>query len=136
MSEENIKPHKDELSSLAQEVYEEWDQSDEEYGDPELGMGGICDEIADRMSNYLQEQGFETFTNYNEYDSHTSTYAYDPGSKTLLKIDIPPQVYEEGTGYNWKKRPDVRMTAQDVTVDDMSELYDEFIDEDGELRDL
>ena len=41
------------------------------------GEGGICDDIANEICSVLINNGIDCFTLYNEYDYHTSAYAYD-----------------------------------------------------------
>lgn len=106
--------NKNALASVAQPVYESWDQSDEENGDPELGFGGICDGVADAMAAELSKIGVECATSYSEYDTHTSVIAQF--KEGVFNVDIPPQVYESGFGYNWKKKPNIVFSADNVVI--------------------
>jgi hypothetical protein len=122
------------LASIANVVYNNWDQDDEGYAEG-YGSGGICDDIATAISDELSDLGYETFTLYNEYDYHTSTYIVNHNTETIVKVDVPPYVYEEGLGYIWKKKSNVVITHRDIVTEDMSGFYDDWFDENGELQD-
>jgi hypothetical protein len=47
-------------------------------------------------------------------DDHAWLIAYT--DHEAFGIDIPPGIYETGSGYNWKKRPGVKLTANDVEI--------------------
>lgn len=116
------------IAPMAQAKYNEWDQSDEENGDPELGFGGICDAIADGIAEYLSSLGIDANTSYSEYDTHTSVIA--KLKEGVYNIDIPPSVYETGFGYNWKKIPNVTFTGNDVVfhqLDKNPENFDKYL---------
>ena len=100
------------LAAAAQRIYDEWDQSGE-HGDPELGFGGICDDIASAMSEVLIEAGVPAVTQEAQVgDQHVFVIAqFDEG---VFEVDIPPQVYETGSAYVWVKKPDVTFTSADI----------------------
>jgi hypothetical protein len=108
------------IAAAAQTVYDQWDpDADEEDGDPEFGHGGICDrvasEIAGVLSEYLdvelEEAGWDG-------DDHAAVIAVFPDGRRFL-VDIPPGVYEHGSGYSWTKIPGVTIEADDVVVDEI-----------------
>lgn len=124
------------FAEAAQSVYDAWEQ-DEEGHDEMYGYGGICDDIADKMCDVVsQYTNYQCFTQYNEYECHTSIYVYDIEQKTLIFVDINPFHYETGGGYTWKKTPNVRFTPEMVSFEDRSGYWENFFDEENELRDL
>ncbi len=104
-----------ELASAAQEVYMEWEQN--EQGEDELlGVGGICQDIADRICAVLDRYDIECASVSSAVgEQHVFTIA--KLADGVFVVDIPPSVYEIGAGYTWSKRPDVQIEAQDVYVD-------------------
>lgn len=99
------------------------------------GGGGICDDIAEAMCNVIHNKTeYNCFTLYNEYDYHTSMHVYDIGQKLIFNVDIPPNCYETGAGYTWKKKPNIRFNTWMVVID--PEDWDNYFDEDDELMAL
>lgn len=125
---EQIEKLKPTLIERAQKIYSQWEQN-EEGEDEYYGSGGICDDIADEFCKVFSNYNLPCTTIYNEYDYHTSAYVYDEHTKTLIKVDIPPHVYESGAGYNWTKKQDVSFSSDDIIVEDMSDMYDEIMSE-------
>ena len=106
------------LAALAQKVYDEWDASDEEYGDSEVGFGGICHLIADAWAELLSGQGYNTTTWCHSDEVHVSLMVWeDPqeGATEVVDVDLNPYTYETGGGYSWKKIPDVTIEPSDIT---------------------
>jgi len=116
------------LTKLAQKVYNEWDQN-EEGVDEELGCGGICHLIAEEMAAELETQGVDATTvNAQVGENHIwvvarITHGKDAG---VWSIDIPPGVYERGSGYVWKKRPNIVFNPENIEVDRLSKNPDDF----------
>jgi hypothetical protein len=101
-----------ELCAQAQQIYNEWDQSDPEMGDPELGSGGICDRIAEAMGGVFSHHGISTHTIGN--DDHASIVAnFTDG---VFEVDIPPSVYEVGGWYNWTKKEGIVFQPQHIVM--------------------
>jgi len=127
---------KTQFATVAQEVYNEWEQDHEGY-DEMYGSGGICDDIADKMCDVVTSNSdYGCFTRYSEYECHTSIYVYDTANRILMHVDISPYNYETGGGYTWKKIPDVKFQPEMVEIQDMSGYWDEFMDQDGEVQDM
>jgi hypothetical protein len=102
------------LIEAAQKVYDEWEQN-EEGEDPELGYGGICQDIADEMAGVLNENGVEAGTvSATAGDQHVWVIA--KLADGVYDIDIPPYLYESGSGYTWKKRPNVKFTKEMLAI--------------------
>ena len=90
---------KPEICVVAQEVYDEWDEDEDEY----FG-GGICHLIADAIVDYLQGHDIDaTEVSSQVGDVHVFTIAYDEDTREACAIDISPHVYESGAGYSWAK---------------------------------
>lgn len=107
-----LRPH---LAHAAQQVYDQWDASDEEFGDPEVGFGGICQDISCAVSDVLAQHGIGT----RELDAQTGeqhvwTFAHD--GENGYHVDIHPGHYETGGGYNWQKIPGVQFTPDHVDI--------------------
>ena len=103
------------LVAAAQEEYDGWDQ-DENGDDPELGAGGICQLIADRMSAVLSDAGFEAAYTHSEGVGENHVWVTSVVAEGVITVDIPPHVYELGSGYVWVKIPDVSFSPDDVAV--------------------
>ena len=58
---DDVRPLVPQLIAAAQQEYDVWDQSGED-GDPELGFGGICQNIAEAMSGILSEHGIDPYS--------------------------------------------------------------------------
>ncbi len=111
--ESEIRSYGPELVKIAQKEYDEWNQ-DGDGMDEFLGSGGICDSIADGFGGFLTGKGFDVESGGQEGDDHAFLYATKNGQSFL--IDIPPDVYETGGGYNWKKRQNVVFDPSHVIV--------------------
>jgi hypothetical protein len=126
----NIAAWKPQMCQFAQQIYNEWDQSDED-GDPELGFGGICDLIAEKICDVLGTAGIYCVShNWGDSgDNHTSVIANLADG--VFEVDIPYHVYETGGGYTWKKIPDVVFDPRDVVI---SQIETPLSDEEFEHR--
>ena len=110
------------FAAAAQKVYDSWDQSNE-YGDEELGWGGICQDIAEAISDVVSSSGFNAGTMSAQCgEQHVWAIAYnqietEEGTEYEgYHIDIPYHVYETGGGYNWKKIPHVQIDANHISI--------------------
>lgn len=114
-----LNAHRSQMAKAAQAVYEDWEQ-DEEGVDDHYGEGGICDDVAGAIAHIVDDLGYSAYTHYCEYDTHTSLYVYNADVTEICLVDIHPHHYESGYGYKWKKKQDVVITADMVTVEDVS----------------
>jgi len=101
------------MAKAAQAVYDAWNQ-DEDGMDEEFGGGGACDEIASEIASILAHAGIDTTEGGQDGDDHAYLYAYD--DREAFEVDIPPHVYERGSGYSWTKIPGVVFEADDVQI--------------------
>lgn len=124
---------RDKMAAAAQRVYNDWVQ-DEDGIDDHYGGGGICDDVSEAMADTIaQNTPYDAITIHNEAFCHTACYVVDYENKILIKADISPYNYEQGTAYTWKKKDGVVFTADMVDIQDESEFYDEWFDENGEM---
>lgn len=112
------------FAAAAQKVYDEWDASDEEFGDAEVGFGGICQDVASAMIDVLGSADIECRESDDiaHGEQHVWCFAWDDGP-TAFTVDIPPSVYETGGGYSWQKIPGVTIEAEDVSIDPIERVH-------------
>lgn len=116
------------FAAVAQRVYDAWEQ-DDDGEDPDYGVGGICDAIADAMCEVIDAHGGEAITVNSEGMGENHTWAVARCADGVFLVDIPPSVYETGGGYSWEKIPDVLFEADDVVIDELPEdAWDELAD--------
>lgn len=115
-SERELTPLLPELVQAAQEAYDAWSQ-DEQGEDPELGVGGICQDVAEAMSGVLNGHGIDASTVDNQGMGDQHVWVVAKLSDGVYVVDIPPGVYETGSGYVWKKRPGVVFSPEHILVD-------------------
>lgn len=102
-----------ELAAAAQGVLDQWEQ-DEEGWDEEFGAGGACDAVAAAMQGALARAGVDTVEGGHDGDDHAFLIAYSESE--AYGVDVPPDVYEIGGGYVWRKRPGVTVSEDDVEI--------------------
>lgn len=103
-----------ELAAAAQKVLDEWVQ-DEDGWDEDLGAGGACDEVSRAMHGVLSSlEGVEIEEGGQDGDDHSFLVAYDDDE--AWAVDVPPGVYETGSGYAWRKIEGALVRAEDVSI--------------------
>jgi len=102
------------IIQAAQSAYDSWAQ-DENGHDEELGVGGICQDIASEISSVLSSHGFDCTTVSQEIGEQ-HVYTVVKLEDGVYEVDIPPYVYETGGGYNWRKIPNVKFNANHVII--------------------
>jgi hypothetical protein len=116
------------IAEKAQAVYDAWEQN-EDGEDEEYGAGGICQDVAEEIVGVLDEH--EAATVFSSVgDNHV--YVITKLSEGVYVVDIPPSVYESGSGYVWRKQKDVQITADDVVldwIDSDPENFENYLDE-------
>jgi hypothetical protein len=129
---EQLKPK---FAKAAQKIYDQWDaESDPEYGDPEVGFGGICHVIADEMADAISDiPGIEAASNSTEYAGgpHVNIIVTDNNRTEAYIVDIDPFRYETGGGYTWQKIKDVEFETNDVFITHVD--VENYFDENGDL---
>jgi hypothetical protein len=108
------------LAARAQKVYDEWDaDSDPEHGDPEVGFGGICQDIADALVDELYAQGAQASPmSCSVGEQHV--FVVGQFTEGVYEIDIAPSTYERGSAYTWTKIPDVTFEPGDISFEQLS----------------
>lgn len=101
------------LANAAQKALDAWSQNEDGF-DEEHGHGGICDEIAQYMSQILDIPGVEVTDGGHDGDDHAWLIAYT--DQEAYGIDIPPSIYETGSNYNWRKKPGAKIRPNDVEI--------------------
>lgn len=108
-----------EICQKIQIEYNAWDQSDSEFGDGDLGFGGICQNFAEIISDVLNQHGIDASTVSSQCgEQHVYTIA--KMSDGVYEIDIPYHIYETGGGYNWKKIENIIFDSSHVSIDRIS----------------
>ncbi len=120
---ESLRPS---IAQKAQEIYDAWKQ-DHEGVDEEFGTGGICDAIANEISSELASRGYDVVEGGQAGDDHAFVIAHN-GNHAFV-VDIPPNVYESGGGYSWKKKEGVKFADDHVEVDEFPGDIQGLIDE-------
>lgn len=119
-SEQILSSLKPQFAAAAQQIYDKWDQSDSEYGDPELGFGGICQDIAAAISDVINNNSSLEATTMSAQCGEQHVWAIVKTPDGIYEVDIPPCVYETGGGYNWQKIPEVTFGECDIVVTRLS----------------
>lgn len=126
---EDLKNLVPQIIQAAQQAYDEWEQNEDGH-DPELGAGGICQDIATNIAEVLESNGIDSSTVSAQIgDQHVWTIA--KLNDGIYNVDIAPQVYEIGSGYNWKKRPNVKFIPDHIhfeKIDNDPNRFEEFLD--------
>jgi hypothetical protein len=125
-----IKNARADFASVAQKVYDEWEQDEEGY-DEELGGGGICQDIAAGISDKLNDMGYEA-TTVSAQTGEQHVWAIAKTDEGVVEVDISPYTYETGGGYSWRKIDNVVFDANDVIVnviDADPEAFSEYTEE-------
>jgi len=134
---------KPQLAAAAQKIYDDWDASDPDYGDWQVGGGGICHLIADAMLEIITDNIPDivatTISSNHEVhvyvvvgQIHASNNAEEPFESEFYEIDIRPWLYEKGGGYSWTKIPDVVFDSEFITIEPTEPLE---LDENGNIVD-
>ena len=127
------------LARIAQETYDEWEQDEEGWSDSfnEIGVGGICHIISDRIVSFLNSVGVSSEVNAcsvsDPFVQHVYVIAWqgsrrelDPEEEveegeemeySIYSVDVPYWVYEEGGGFTWRKLPDIKFGEGDVSIE-------------------
>lgn len=121
------------LAQAAQQVYDEWEQDEEGLSDW-YGGGGICDAIAEAWYGVINSKtSFNVMGGGQDGDDHNWIIVYNESE--AFGVDIPPQVYETGGGYSWKKIPGVVFRPEHVEIfkvdRDLLGIEDEAFENDG-----
>jgi hypothetical protein len=112
-----LKALKAQLAEGAQKVYDLWQQNEENF-DEEWGQGGICQDIADIICDILIQHDIDCqIVEAQIGEQHVWAVAYDGEYREAYNVDIPPDVYELGSGYKWTKRKDIKINPYDIIIE-------------------
>lgn len=103
-----------ELVAAAQRVYDDWEQNEDGI-DLELGCGGICQGIANSLQAVLIEHHFDCTTVHSECGEQ-HVWVVIRHDNFYWELDIPYHRYERGSGYVWRKIPNIRFTPADILL--------------------
>lgn len=102
------------FAEAAQTEYDAWSQDADGY-DEELGAGGICHLIADRISSICHAHGIDTAQTVSaSHEVHV--YVVAAFTEGVFEIDVPHRLYERGGGYNWTKLPGITFDNDDIAI--------------------
>lgn len=104
----SVMPH---LLQAAQTVYDQWDENEDEYAG-----GGICHEIAEAMVDVLTNHRIEAVS-FSQSIDEVHVYVIAKFKEGVYEINIPPYIYETGSGYSWKKILGVKFQPNHVVVE-------------------
>ncbi len=120
------------FAQAAQKVVDAWEQ-DEDGEDLELGSGGPCDLVAQALSSVVgQHIDAEITDGGQDGDDHAFIVVYN--NHEAFGVDIPPSIYETGSGYKWLKKPGAKIDSADIDIwkikrsDIEKQAYDNGID--------
>lgn len=122
----SLQDHAPKIASIAQKVYDDWDESNTD----EYAGGGICHLIADEIASYLISKHIEAAT-VSAQIGEQHVWVVAKLKDGVYSVDIPPSVYETGGGYSWQKIPDVTITKHDVIIDKIDanpNHFDQYLD--------
>jgi hypothetical protein len=103
-----------ELVRVAQDEYDQWDESDEDT----YGGGGICHLIADRLVAVLDEVGVEAASVSSTHEQHV--YVACQLAEGVFTLDVPYCLYEFGSMFQWTKIQNVRFTLDSLVWEPVS----------------
>jgi len=103
------------MAQAAQVIYDEWEQ-DEEGIDEVFGGGGPCDQISQALMNVIITNIPEVDITDGGQDGDDHAWPVVYTDTEAYGVDIPPQIYESGGGYNWTKLLDVQFTPEDIEI--------------------
>lgn len=115
------------LVAAAQDVYDSWHQDETGYCE-EHAYGGICHIIAEAFREILEDHNINT-TSFSQSIGPVHVWAVADVDGMAYRIDIPPQVYESGYGYEWTKLADVIFSENDVVVEPMGYPFEDYLEE-------
>jgi hypothetical protein len=125
----SIKPLLKTIIQAAQNEYDSWGQ-DEDGIDLELGEGGLCQDIADAISNILNSNGIDA-CGVGQSVGEQHVFVIAKFKEGVFDIDIAPSHYEFGSGYRWKKKPNVIFSIGMITVqkiDSNPNKFEQYVD--------
>jgi hypothetical protein len=92
----------------------------------------VCDDVAGAIIDAIIEHAEPSGATCGAPDGedHEWVVTWDDDERKAFVIDIPARVYEEGSGYSWKKKHGVVLEPSDIVVDEVR--YEDIADLMGE----
>ena len=104
------------MATAAQKVYNQWNVTSTE--DDPLNGGGICQDIADAIANVVNSKiknvEVHIVDSQGMIDQHVWVCVCN--KTECFDIDIPASSYETGSGYSWKKIPNVTFNPNYIVI--------------------
>jgi hypothetical protein len=116
---QKLKALRKNFAARAQEVYDNWEPGEFD----EYAGGGICQDIADVISDEAIKYGYET-TTLSAQVGEQHVWAVVKTDDGIFEVDIPYSIYERGGGYTWHKLPNVQFREGDVYVNLLGPVED------------
>ncbi len=114
-----------EIANAAQRVIDEWDQNEEGF-DEVFGSGGACDEISSEIINIIYDKIPEVEAVFGAPEGEDHEWVVVKNNNEVFIIDIPPNIYEEGAGYNWEKIQNAKISPKDIYIEQLDSAGDLF----------
>lgn len=105
------------MAIAAQNVYDNWVQDE----DDEYNGGGICQDIAEAISNVVNNNysgNFDVGT-VSAQCGEQHVWVVMTVDDEAFEIDVPYSMYERGGGYNWQKIQGVKFSPNDIIISPM-----------------
>lgn len=115
---EQIRALAPKLVAAAQGVLDEW-QVDDDGFDEEFGTGGACDAVSTAMSDVICAELADANISDGGHEGDDHAYLLVESDDEQVLVDIPPSVYETGGGFQWVKKPDVRISERDLVIENI-----------------
>jgi hypothetical protein len=108
------------LANEAAKIHAEWEPDAGPDGDPVVGFGGICQDVAEAMANVLAAADVEAAC-VSASCGEQHVFVIAALLEGVFVIDVPPSLYETGSGYRWTKRIDTVIEPEDVLIQKISD---------------
>jgi len=112
---EKLNSLKPQMATAAQSVIDDWQQNEDGF-DEELGSGGVCDKISEAIAAVISENTSEVEFADGGHEGDDHAYLIVFNNTEAYAIDVPPDIYETGGGYNWKKLEGATISTSDVVI--------------------
>jgi len=127
---ETIYALRPDMVQVAQAVYDAWEQDDKGM-DVELGSGGICQDIADGISEILNSNRIDA-ASVDQLIGETHVYVVAKCKEGVFRVDIDPNFYESGNVNKWTKTLNVTFVPNMVyigKIDNDPNKFEEYIED-------
>lgn len=112
----------------SQLIYNEWDQDNDGF-DFQYGCGGICDHIANSILDIIYSNINDIQADFGSQLGDDHEWVFVKRGEEVFGIDIYPYYYEVGSGYCWKKRPNVTFTENMIDIFPIDNMDNDIFEE-------